>query len=79
MHPGPAFLAQTPADPRLCITRMVVQLPEDGTSEGDLVCFKKKKKKEPDSLGAPELVAVELYLVHQPVGNWLTNPGGVYE
>lgn len=57
---------------------MVVQFPEDGTSEGDLVCFKKKKK-EPDSLGAPEFVTVDLYLVHQPVGNWLTNPGGVHE
>lgn len=42
--PGPAFLALIPTDPRQLITRMVVQFLENGSSEGDSVCFKDIKR-----------------------------------
>lgn len=54
---------------------MVVQFPEDESSEGNFIYF---KEKETDSFGAPEFVAANLYLIHKPVDDWLTYPGSIY-
>lgn len=44
--------------------------------KGDLFCFKKNCKMAPKYLGAQCLfVAVYFYLLHEPLDNWLTNPG----
>lgn len=40
--------------------------------------IKKRNKNEPGSLGALEIVAGDLYLVHEHLGNWLASPGSIY-
>ena len=52
---------------------MVVQFPEDESSEGNFICFKEKKRKL--TVWGPQNLWLPIYLIYKPIGHWLTYPG----